>query len=681
MTVNTSSFFFDDRITNPQQLSTFFNHLDSLSITLKTPIYLLSKALGSETSYSYSEALILLIPKHYILIIDRNEESTSEGSQEFEDFIEDFVEDLGYLSEKYSYRKWLGRPREWKAFIHKCSLHELTNNLENYLASQKVPFISERRIELLISLLIGSINDPEKVGVETPDNVLDKVKKKIVLFDGMQSRFIYSQVKSKRVTIQGLAGTGKTELLLHKLQKLYTQNSTNKIAFTCFNKVLANDMKNRIPKFFDFMRVEKQIEWNERLWVCRSWGSASDCNSGLYSYICSHYHLPFHRYNAFTSFDAVCREALDQLRQLPDFEYCFDYILVDESQDFSNAFFDLCEYVTKSQVYLAGDIFQNIFDSDFGNSVNCDYLLNKCYRTNPHTLMFAHAVGMGLYEKPVIRWLEDTEWEACGYQIHRTPPQISLSRSPVHRFGDASDDSADSVQIIGCTNDTMVEQITSTIERIYEQNPSVEPDDIAIIFTSNNKQIFTMADVLAIELERHFSIDVTQGHITKTREKGKLYISNINNVKGLEFPFVICVHVGLIRTSISSRNSIYMALTRSFLTSYFIIDSSLNESFLHTYEVAAKSIISSDSIIVSEPSATEKSQLKETIRIATTGKKKSLEDLINEACLSSPYAQSITSMVREKINKIVPTLIDDETEEEIVSSTNSAIEMLMEKYK
>lgn len=679
--MNNSSFFCDDRIPNLTQLSSFCEKLESLSITLKAPIYLLSKALGSDTAYSYSNAIILLLPKHYILVIDRNIDSSNCHSNDFEDFFEDFIEDLGYLSEKYGYRQWLGRPREWKGYIHKCSLNDISNNLEPLITRKRVPFIAERRVELLISLLIGSINDPEKVGVETPNAILDKVKKKIVLFDGMQSRFIYGKVSKKRVTIQGLAGTGKTELLLHKLQKLYTKKSNSKIAFTCYNKVLANDMQNRIPQFFDFMRVEKQIEWNKRLWVCRSWGSASDCNSGLYSFICSYYNLPFHRYNESTSFDAVCREALERLQQIPNFEPCFDYILVDESQDFSSAFFDLCEYVVKCQVYLAGDIFQNIFDSDFGNSVNCDYLLNKCYRTNPHTLMFAHAVGMGLYEKPVIRWLEDDEWEACGYQLQRTPPTVSLYRSPVHRFGDTTEDSADSVEVIGCTRETMVDQIISTIERIYEQNPSVEADDIAVIFTSNNKQIFSMADALSIELERHFSIDVTQGHVTKNREKGKLYISNINNVKGLEFPFVICVHVGRVKTSISSRNSIYMALTRSFLTSYFIVDSSLNEFFLHTYETAAKDIIESDSIVVTEPTAEEKAMLKENIRIATTGKKKSLEDLISETCLSSPFAPNITPSLRDKINRIVPNLIDDETEEEIITSTNRAIEMLMEKYK
>lgn len=124
-----------------------------------------------------------------------------------------------------------------------------------------------------------------------------------------------------------------------------------------------------------------------------------------------------------------------------------------------------------------------------------------------------------------------------------------------------------------------------------------------------------------------------------------------------------------------------MALTRSFLTSYFIVDSSLNESFLHTYETAAKGIIESDSIVVTEPTAEEKAMLEENIRIATTGKKKSLEDLINETCLSSPFAPNITPSLRDKINRIVPNLIDDETEEEIITSTNRAIEMLMEKYK
>ena len=41
--------------------------------------------------------------------------------------------------------------------------------------------------------------------------------------------FIKIKAKARRVKIQGLSGTGKTELLLHKLKELYTNNSKPKI--------------------------------------------------------------------------------------------------------------------------------------------------------------------------------------------------------------------------------------------------------------------------------------------------------------------------------------------------------------------------------------------------------------------------------------------------------------------
>lgn len=124
-----------------------------------------------------------------------------------------------------------------------------------------------------------------------------------------------------------------------------------------------------------------------------------------------------------------------------------------------------------------------------------------------------------------------------------------------------------------------------------------------------------------------------------------------------------------------------MALTRSFLTSYFIVDSELNTGFLRTYTLAAKSIIATNAITVSEPSAMEKASQSEKIRIAAANRGKSLDDIIDEVCRKSSDAASITPRIREKIEEIVPTLIDDETEEEIVNSTNQAIKMLMEKYK
>ena len=68
----------------------------------------------------------------------------------------------------------------------------------------------------------------------------------------------------------------------------------------------------------------------------------------------------------------------------------------------------------------------------------------------------------------------------------------------------------------------------------------------------------------------------------KEKETNTVYISNINNIKGLEFPFVICVSLGAITDNIRFRHSIYMALTRSFLNSYFIINS-LEKDFYELY--------------------------------------------------------------------------------------------------
>lgn len=231
----------------------------------------------------------------------------------FEDFYEDFIEDLGQLSKKYEYLKILGRPRQWKAdYIAQYEYSEIENiELEDFLC--KNAFLTkeeERKGEFLISLLTGSINDVERTGIDYPETVLEKIRRKIVLFDGDQTRFIFDEPHKDKIVIQGLAGIGKTELLLHKIKELYLRKEDLKIVFTCHNKILADSLRERILEFFNFMKVDEQIKWNEKLWVMSSWGSKSDCNSGVYSYICSHYGIPFERFSYSETFDEVCKNAL-----------------------------------------------------------------------------------------------------------------------------------------------------------------------------------------------------------------------------------------------------------------------------------------------------------------------------------------------------------------------------------
>lgn len=560
------------------------DELESWSSETKTQIYVIDKPLGdNKYTYSHSGALVLLIPKRKLTFID-----FSGNTESFESFVDDFIEDLGSISDKYRYKDVIGRPRKWR--------EELVVSLNGgaSLDGKHIMEVSvledpakQRLSELLISLLTGSINDIERVGIDMPESRLDKIKRKILLFDGDQTRFVYQRLEQTPIRIQGLSGTGKTELLLHKLKELYVERSDTRIALTCHNKILADNLRRRIPDFFNFMKVEQQIKWNERLWCIHAWGSANDENSGIYRYICSKFQLDFQRWSVSTPFDKACSDALAELKKTPDRQPLFDYVLIDESQDFPESFFELCCAVTRNVVYIAGDFFQSIFDENVASSISPDFLLSKCYRTDPKTLMFAHAVGMGLFEREKLRWLEDKEWENCGYLVDKDAAtnEYMLKREPLRRFEDIDNEQIQSVEIVateGNFSDCAVDSVVEIIARIAKDNPSVSPDDIGIILLDNNKQTYTLADKLQQVIPRTTGWYVNKAYETKQKVSGWLFVSNRNNVKGLEFPFVICITEYVGRTY-TYRNALYMTLTRSFLQSFVVISAARNSDVLPAF--------------------------------------------------------------------------------------------------
>ncbi|MFR8711871.1 MAG: DEAD/DEAH box helicase [Anaerotignum lactatifermentans] len=656
--------------------STLIELLSQFSEEKSVQTYVINAPLGIDASeqYDFNDAVVVLMPKRKICFVNLKEDQDS-----FKEFCEDFIEDLGYLSEKFEYREQLGRPRAWKKALTTCMQITDISCVDDILDVCKLNNpVEQRNAEFLLSLLIGSINDISRIGGESPSTILDQVKKKIILFDGDQSRFIYSQPSAKkRITIQGLAGTGKTELLLHKLKDLYIKNKSAKIVFTCYNKVLAKSMKIRIPDFFNFMKVDEQIKWNERLWVMSSWGSRGQPNTGVYSYICSNYKLEFHSFSYQWQFDAVCKLAIQELQKIQDYDPCFDYILIDESQDFPQSFFELCELVTKYIVYIAGDIFQDIYDRTINQSVQSDYLLNKCYRTDPKTLMFAHAVGMGLYESPVIRWLDDEEWASCGYKIDRTNSKFILSRIPLRRFEDLDTSTINNIEVVSCDgdNEKIEEAIIHIIEAIRSDHPTVHPGDIAVVFLEGGlKSNYKLADSLAITISKKYSWKAVKGYETKDSTRDAVFISNRNNIKGLEFPFVICLVRGRVTDDVFSRNTIYMMLTRSFITSYFLINNmDANADFIATYKEAAKSISTSGIMCLREPPKEEKERQNQKVSIAVTKNQRSLREIIEEVFAKYP---ELTTKNKRRIIDSMLEIISEEgsmTEVEIQDRTSKMI--------
>ena len=600
-----SSYFFIHAEKNSNNAD-LIDSLEKYAEDNKTLIYVLNKPLTDQKyNYSYNDAIIVLSPKHKVFIIN----SLLNGSGElFEDFVEDVLEDVGSISDKYLYKEVIGRPRQWRKKLvnERLTIKEIKDINDLFESNKLIDSRDIKDLDLLISLFIGSINDIDRVKDNVPVTLLDQVKQKIQLFDADQTRFIYEEIPKKRIVIQGLSGTGKTELLLHKLKDLYINHIGSKIYFTCHNKILADSLKKRIPEFFNFMKVEQQIEWNERLWCTNAWGGSRDVNSGAYRFICAFYQIPFYSYSPQMSFSKACALAFDDIREkykdavLP---YAFNYMFIDENQDFDENFFKLCELVTEKNIYIAGDIFQSIFDDCFSDTIEPDFLLGKCYRTDPKTLMFAHALGMGLFETEKLRWLEKKEWEDCGYNVQVENGKYILSREPLRRFEDLEDD-FESLKIIE-VQENYSDTIIGIIRDIKAANETLLPEDIGIIFLDSGNDIYSLANILEFKIENEFGWTVNKAYETKEKIKDQVFISNKNNVKGLEFPFIICV-TRAIKNNSMYRNSIYTMLTRSFIKSYLVISSKENSGLTNEMKAGLHEIILNKRMIINEPSAQEK---------------------------------------------------------------------------
>ena len=614
----------------PQWLLRLFEY----SSTSKERVYVLRFPVVDTKHEDYTENFCILIPGHKIAIVQESSDDIFEG------YNEDVVDAISYLYQKYDYRPKLGRFKHLQSELIDATFccEQITNSLEGFLGKTKLPDPYYRRLSFLfISLFIGSINEIDKVGVEVPQTLLEKVRHKIQLFDADQTRFIYDQSHTNKIVrIQGLSGTGKTELLLHKLKELYVNSEKYKIFFTCHSKILASTLHDRIEKFFDDMKVQQQLLWNNRLWCVNAWGRFSDLNSGFYRYVCGIYGIPFGSYGYSHSFEEVCKEALDFLGRLNDFEPKIDYMIVDESQDFGDNFIKLCDKVTRYKVIMAGDVFQTIFSENLRKKYEADYFLSKCYRTAPNTLMFSHALGLGLFEKRRYRWLSHDNWVACGYNIEEKGNSIILSREPMHRF-DGDDDCYDSVILSNTTDEHLVDSVQQILRKLStENNEEISPDDIAIIFLDDSNDIYKQANRLQESIEKVQSWSVNKAYETKRIDSGFLTISNRNNTKGLEFPYIICITSEL-QDEYTYRNIIYTMLTRSFIKSYLLFT---KPGYQVPQAVVAglKQIRDEHRMIISKPSDKEMEMIE--VEFEKARKAKSLKEFINMFIKENNYDTS-----------------------------------------
>lgn len=614
--------------------------IEDYSASRMRQTYVLRKPLSKDdSSYDYPHAVVLLAAGCKPCVIDLGGDSNG-----VEDYVEDLVEDISFLSEKFKYRDKIGRKKHWSSLI------EIQDHDDLDFDSLIPKSASEGRIcDLLISLMVGSINDIDRVNIE-PQDLLESVKSKIILFDTDQTSFVFrSSGAAKRYAIQGLAGSGKTELLLHKIKEIYSNDSDARIAFTCFNKILASSMRSRIPDFFDFMRVDRQIEWDKKLFCFHSWGSGREPLSGLYRYICHSYSIPFGTFQA-GPFEVLCKQAIDDIKaKETHHKFIFDFLFVDESQDFGPNFLELCELVTEKKVFVAGDVFQNIFRS-FDEAANkADLVLKKCYRTDPANLMFSHSLGMGLFERPVMRWLTDDEWAACGYDYTPLGDLARLARDPLRRFEDIPSTFRSTYLHHTKTGQHVLNSVIHAIDSIKQRHPTASEGDFALIFLDKSSAAYEHVELIKAYVSTTFGWNPNVSFETKQTDPNRFFISNVNNAKGLEFPFVICVAGGLNRTAFF-RNALYTMMARSFLESHLVVGAGASSELVEDLRRGLEGIYEHNYMEVRIPPPEEIEHQRQYIVVEEA---KTLEDMVREFGARKEASPRVIGKLISRIHEVV----------------------------
>ena len=154
-----------------------------------------------------------------------------------------------------------------------------------------------------------------------------------------------------------------------------------------------------------------------------------------------------------------------------------------------------------------------------------------------------------------------------------------------------------------------ISQIINIIKDIKRDNPTVKPDDIAIIILDTNKLVFDCINKLEFQISEQLNWIVNKSHESKRKVDNTLFISNKNNVKGLEFPFVICI-TDKILDNYNYRNTLYTMLTRSFLQSFLLVK---DDSNLEIQKAGLKIIQDKNHIQTIEPTEEEEKEIKKTI--------------------------------------------------------------------
>ena len=409
--------------------------------------------------------------------------------------------------------------------------------------------------------------------------------KKIALFDYDQMTASLTITADKSERIRGLAGSGKTVLLAMKAARLHKRFPDKKIAFVFYTKSLYTQATNLIRKYYNQI-ADDEPNW-DNLQVLHSWGGQIVGN-GFYYSVCKSCGITPKTLRQGTLAEH-CKELLDSnlLSEL------YDFILIDEAQDFPLEFFLLVQKVAKSpkkvvvaydELQTTNDIIIPEFEELFGETdgkpnivlePQYDYILKKSYRNTCEVLVTAFSFGFGFYNELTQIIQDKTTWEALGFETNST--LVSGNKVVVNRPAENSPNSVTSIypkeksiqHYIFDNDDTVACEVSNKIKHLIAIE-NVKPTDILVIDIKMNKDNMlnrVQSYLLDNGVESHIP-----GLVSDSREffqDNKVTLSTPRNAKGNEVPIVFVVGCEDIYSKFDmshkrqSRNFMFISITRS----------------------------------------------------------------------------------------------------------------------
>ena len=487
----------------------------------------------------------------------------------------------------------------------------LYDDISNFSPSQLNEPINENDYSLLINIVQNAsiINKFSNVYVDEPaQNMFDAIElnnKRIAQFDYDQMAASLT-ITDKSERIRGLAGSGKTVLLAMKAARLHKRFPEKKIAFVFYTKSLYNQANNLIKKYYNQIS-DDEPNW-DNLRVLHSWGGTSS-GEGFYSLICKEHGVTPKTFSQ-GSLANNCEDLINNV----DIHPFFDFILIDEAQDFPLEFFLLVEKTAKppKKVVVAYDELQttnNIsipqFDKLFGESNGMpnieldpkhDYILKKSYRNTLEVLLTAFSFGFGFYHN-IIQIIQDpATWDALGFECKTklNSGEMAIITRKKHNSPNSIIDFYPGEKAVNCKVFSNINEniryITEKISSLISQE-KVKPSDILVIDINMNK--FKFLNKLQYTLQSCAISSHIPGIVSDARDffvDEHVTLTTPRNAKGNEVPVVFVVGCEAIYLEIDSnqqrnfRNFLFISITRSKGWAYLSAVGQAKQLFLEEFE-------------------------------------------------------------------------------------------------